>query len=118
LPTTDYRLPTTDSRLGRESAAARHENGSRDLLADVRHHCRERRHAALSIGQGRGHCSLAWSDRDRIERPGRPTTTPDDYDALFFSGNSGAATPAKAGYPSIVVPSGFFVNDPTMLIPP
>ncbi len=37
--------------------------------------------------------------------------TSDDYDALLFSGNSGAGTPAKAGYPSIVVPSGFF--DPT-----
>jgi amidase len=36
--------------------------------------------------------------------------TADDFDALLFSGNSGAATPAKAGYPSIVVPGGFFDN--------
>ena len=36
--------------------------------------------------------------------------TADDFDALLFSGNSGAGTPAKAGYPSIVVPGGFFVN--------
>jgi len=36
--------------------------------------------------------------------------TADDYDALLFSGNSGAGTPAKAGYPSIVVPGGFFAN--------
>ena len=36
--------------------------------------------------------------------------TADDFDALLFSGNSGAATPAKAGYPSIVVPGGFFNN--------
>ncbi len=36
--------------------------------------------------------------------------TADDYDALLFSGNSGAGTPAKAGYPSIVVPGGFFQN--------
>jgi len=36
--------------------------------------------------------------------------TSDDFDALLFSGNSGAATPAKAGYPSIVVPGGFFDN--------
>jgi amidase len=36
--------------------------------------------------------------------------TADDYDALLFSGNSGAATPAKAGFPSIVVPGGFFNN--------
>jgi len=44
--------------------------------------------------------------------------TADDYDALLFSGNSGAGTPAKAGFPSIVVPSGLFVNDPTQLTPP
>jgi amidase len=36
--------------------------------------------------------------------------TGDDYDALLFSGNSGAGTPAKAGFPSIVVPSGTFQN--------
>ena len=36
--------------------------------------------------------------------------TSDDYDALLFSGNSGAATPAKAGFPSIVVPGGTFQN--------
>jgi amidase len=42
--------------------------------------------------------------------------TADDYDALLFSGNSGAATPAKAGYPSIVVPGGFF--DPAAGLPP
>ena len=36
--------------------------------------------------------------------------TADDYDALLFSGNSGAGTPAKAGYPSIVVPGGTFQN--------
>jgi amidase len=40
---------------------------------------------------------------------GVPGTT-DDFDALLFSGNSGAATPAKAGYPSIVVPGGTFQN--------
>ena len=34
----------------------------------------------------------------------------DDFDALLFSGNSGAGTPAKAGYPSVVVPGGFFDN--------
>jgi len=40
---------------------------------------------------------------------GKPGTD-DDYDAILFSGNSGAATPAKGGFPSIVVPSGFFHN--------
>jgi len=37
--------------------------------------------------------------------------TADDDDALLFSGNSGAGTPAKAGYPRIVVPGGFFDNN-------
>ncbi len=33
--------------------------------------------------------------------------TEDDFDALLFSANSGANTPARAGYPSITVPGGF-----------
>ncbi len=33
--------------------------------------------------------------------------TDDDVDAILFSENSGAATPAMAGYPSIAVPAGF-----------
>ena len=33
--------------------------------------------------------------------------TKDDFDAILFSANSGAGTPAKAGYPSITVPGGF-----------
>jgi amidase len=43
--------------------------------------------------------------------------TADDFDALLFSGNSGAGTPAKAGYPSIVVPAGFFDNVVTPAFP-
>lgn len=31
----------------------------------------------------------------------------DDFDALLFSGNSGAAVPARAGFPSVLVPGGF-----------
>jgi amidase len=31
----------------------------------------------------------------------------DDFDAILFPQNRGAAAPAKAGYPSIVVPGGF-----------
>ena len=33
--------------------------------------------------------------------------TADDFDTILFSANSGAGTPAKAGYPSITVPGGF-----------
>jgi amidase len=36
--------------------------------------------------------------------------TPDDFDAFLAAGNNLAGTPAKAGYPSIVVPGGFFDN--------
>ncbi|HEY2908567.1 MAG TPA: amidase family protein [Vicinamibacterales bacterium] len=45
-----------------------------------------------------------------LDGPDGQAGTADDYDALLFSGNSGAGTPAKAGYPSIVVPGGFFQN--------
>lgn len=37
---------------------------------------------------------------------GQPGTV-DDFDSILFSANSGAGTPAKAGYPSITVPGGF-----------
>jgi amidase len=33
--------------------------------------------------------------------------TRDDFDAILFPRNFGAGAPAKAGYPSIVVPGGF-----------
>jgi amidase len=33
--------------------------------------------------------------------------TPDDFDAILFPQNRGAGAPAKAGYPSIVVPGGY-----------
>ena len=45
-----------------------------------------------------------------LNGPDGTAGTADDYDALLFSGNSGAGTPAKAGYPSIVVPGGTFQN--------
>jgi amidase len=51
-----------------------------------------------------------------LDGPDHIPGTADDYDALLFSGNSGAGTPAKAGYPSIVVPGGFF--DPAAGLPP
>src|SRR5262249_16475784 len=47
---------------------------------------------------------------------GQPHTA-DDYDACLVSGNSQAGTPAKAGYPSIVVPGGTFQNIVTPAFP-
>jgi amidase len=66
---------------------------------------RYRSDRAEDISRSRAAIAAALSGPDAA--PG----TADDYDALLFSGNSGAATPAKAGYPSIVVPGGFFDNN-------
>ena len=50
-----------------------------------------------------------------LNGPDGLANTADDYAALLFSGNSGAATPAKAGFPSIVVPGGFVdTSSPTL----
>jgi amidase len=59
---------------------------------------------AQDIAKSRGAIAAVLNGPDGIEG------TADDFDALLFSGNSGAGTPAKAGYPSIVVPGGFFNN--------
>jgi amidase len=59
---------------------------------------------AEDIARSRGAILKALSGPDGI------AGTADDYDALLFSGNSGAGTPAKAGFPSIVVPGGTFQN--------
>ena len=40
-----------------------------------------------------------------------------DFDAVLFPANRGANAPARAGYPSIVVPGGFVVN-PAVAPPP
>ena len=44
------------------------------------------------------------------------------YDAILFPANNGANIAARAGYPSITVPGGFYVNPPvpisTLLTPP
>src|SRR5262249_44481268 len=64
---------------------------------------------AEDITRSRGAIHAVLDGADHI--PGNT----DDYDALLFSGNSGAGTPAKAGYPSIVVPGGFF--DPSVGLP-
>jgi hypothetical protein len=44
---------------------------------------------------------------DVYDGPDDVAGTEDDFDAILFSANSGAGTPAKAGYPSIIVPGGF-----------
>jgi amidase len=56
---------------------------------------------AQDIVKSRGALDFVYNGTDGIQG------TDDDFDALLFSGNSGAGTPAKAGYPSITVPGGF-----------
>jgi amidase len=56
---------------------------------------------AEDISRSRGALDGVYNGPDGIKG------TSDDFDAILFSGNSGAGTPAKAGYPSIVVPGGF-----------
>lgn len=74
--------------------------GSSDTL-------RYERDRAEDILRSRGTLDAVYNGPDAI------AGTEDDFDALLFSGNSGAGTPAKAGYPSIVVPGGFFQNTNT-----
>jgi amidase len=76
-----------------------------DISAGSRDTLRYQADRAEDIARSRGAIAAALNGADGI--PG----TADDYDALLFSGNSGAGTPAKAGYPSIVVPGGFFDNN-------
>jgi amidase len=59
---------------------------------------------AEDIVRSRGAIATVLNGPDGVEGSG------DDFDAMLFSGNSGAGTPAKAGYPSIVVPGGYFDN--------
>jgi len=66
---------------------------------------------AEDITRSRGAIAAVLNGPDGVAGSG------DDYDAMLFSGNSGAGTPAKAGYPSIVVPGGFFDNVVTPAFP-
>jgi amidase len=76
-----------------------------DISAGSQDTLRYQSDRAEDIRRSRAAIAAALSGPDAT--PG----TADDYDALLFSGNSGAGTPAKAGYPSIVVPGGFFDNN-------
>jgi amidase len=56
---------------------------------------------ALDLALTRGGLDAVFNGPDGIHG------TDDDFDAILFPQNRGAAAPAKAGYPSIVVPGGF-----------
>jgi amidase len=83
-----------------------------DTSADSADTLRYMSDRAQDITLSRGAIAAILNGPDGI--PG----TSDDFDAMLFSGNSGASTPAKAGYPSIVVPGGFFDNVVSPPFPP
>jgi amidase len=65
---------------------------------------RYNRDRAEDITRSRGAIAALLNGPDGVEG------TADDFDAFLASGNNLAGTPAKAGYPSIVVPGGTFQN--------
>jgi amidase len=60
---------------------------------------------------------LADLAEDRARSRGALDAVYEDFDAILASGNSLAATPAKAGYPSVTVPGGFLPPDGTIVNP-
>ncbi len=56
---------------------------------------------AMDLALTRGGLDAVFNGPDSIQG------TEDDFDAILFPQNRGAAAPAKAGYPSIVIPGGF-----------
>ena len=59
----------------------------------------------------RGALDAVYNGPDGVEG------TEDDFDAILASANSFAATPAKAGYPSVTVPGGFVTPAPPIANP-
>ena len=74
-------------------------------LFDISRRAAPTRSAITGIGL-KISCDRAVRLRSCLDGPDGMPGTADDFDAFLFSGNSGAGTPAKAGYPSIVVPGG------------
>lgn len=66
---------------------------------------------ALDLALTRTGLDAVFNGPDGIEG------TDDDFDAILFPQNRGAAAPAKAGYPSIVVPGGFMPPSGAVLNP-
>jgi amidase len=75
-----------------------------DLSAGSADTLRYKRDRAEDIVRSRGAIAALLDGPDGV------AGTDDDFDAFLASGNNLAGTPAKAGYPSIVVPGGTFQN--------
>jgi amidase len=66
---------------------------------------------AEDLARSRGALDAVYNGPDGI------AGTADDVDAILASANSFAATPAKAGYPSVTVPGGFVPPTPPIANP-
>jgi amidase len=66
---------------------------------------------AEDLKRSRGALDAVYNGPDGIKG------TADDFDAILASANNFAATPAKAGYPSITVPGGFVPPTPPIANP-
>ncbi len=75
---------------------------------------------SLDTRAGSSHAARYLSDRAKdldIAKTRGLDVVYKDFDAVLFPANRGANAPARAGYPSIVVPAGFVAN-PTVAPPP
>lgn len=66
---------------------------------------------AADLANSRGALDAVYNGPDGVKG------TADDFDAILASANNFAATPAKAGYPSITVPGGFVPATPPVVNP-
>jgi amidase len=66
---------------------------------------------AEDLARSRGALDAVYKGPDGVKG------TADDFDAILASANNFAATPAKAGYPSITVPGGFVPPTPPIANP-
>lgn len=66
---------------------------------------------AEDLARSRGALDAVYNGPDGVKG------TADDFDAILASANSFAATPAKAGYPSVTVPGGFVPPTPPIANP-
>jgi len=90
--------PATALKYGQALFDAANQLDTRDGSADTQRFLADRARDLL----------LTQTGLDGVlDGPDGVEGTHDDFDAILFPQNRGAAAPAKAGYPTIVVPGGF-----------
>jgi amidase len=90
--------PTVALKYGQAIFLAADQLDTSPGSADTQRYLADR---ALDLAVTRTGLNAVFNGPDGIEG------TDDDFDAILFPQNRGAGAPAKAGYPSIVVPGGF-----------